>query len=33
MASEEFLTRAEVLGGLVARRARTLLFLVESRTA
>ena len=33
MASEEFLTREQVLGGLVARRARTLLFLVESRTA
>ena len=33
MASEEFLTRNQVLGGLVARRARTLLFLVESRTA
>ena len=33
MASEELLTRDEVLGGMPAQRARTLLFLIENRTA
>jgi amino acid permease len=33
MASDQLLTRDEVLGGLPARRAGTLLFLIESRTA
>ena len=31
--SEELFTREEVMAGLPARRARTLLFLIESRTA
>jgi amino acid permease len=33
MASEELFTRDEVLGGMPAQRAHTLLFLIESRTA
>jgi amino acid permease len=33
MAGEELFTRGEVLGGLPAQRARTLLYLIESRTA
>jgi amino acid permease len=33
MGSEELFSREEVLGGLPAQRARTLLFLIESRTA
>lgn len=33
MASDDLFTREEVLGGLPARRAATLLFLIESRTA
>src|SRR3990172_3686933 len=33
MPSDDLFTRDEVLGGLPARRAATLLFLVESRTA
>jgi hypothetical protein len=30
---DELLTREEILGGLPAGRARTLLFLIESKTA
>ena len=33
MGSEELFSREEVLGGMPAQRARTLLFLIESRTA
>jgi amino acid permease len=33
MTADEFLTRDEILAGLSARRARMLLFLIESRTA
>ncbi len=33
MADDTLFTRDEVLGGLPARRAATLLFLIESRTA
>jgi hypothetical protein len=33
MAADEFLSREEILAGLAAKRAKTLLFLIESRTA